>query len=73
MSAELPQNFQPRPSSGRRLASFAMAALALGIVPLEGSGSTRRYNVTECCRCRATIGPGRDGRMCNACRKKVGE
>lgn len=72
MSAELPQNFQPRPGTGRRLASFAIAALAMGIVPLEGSGSTRRYNVTECCQCGATIGPGRDGRRCKSCRQNGG-
>jgi hypothetical protein len=60
----------------RRMHSPASAlARVLPLIMLWGGGhfssrETKAHNVTECCQCGATIGRGRDGRRCKACREK---
>ena len=57
------------PGPPRRSFDLGLAAALCGPGPER---PTARHNVTECCQCGATIGPGRDGRKCKPCRAGVG-
>lgn len=62
---QLPASLEiQRPGGGFSFLAHLLAVNAVSCVIPKG----KQRNVTACCQCGGTIGPGRSGRRCKACR-----